>query len=52
MEPVFMVLGQSAGIAAVISIRDRLPVQNIPYQEFEKILLSSRAFIHLPDTRN
>ena len=31
MEPVFMVLGQSAGTAAVIAIDAAIPVQQVDY---------------------
>lgn len=31
MEPVFMILGESAAIAADIAIRDRIKVQQVPY---------------------
>jgi len=40
MEPVFMVLGQSAAIAVSLAINDQVPVQDIDYNELKKILLS------------
>ena len=40
MEPVFMVLGQSAAIAVSMAINDQVPVQDIDYNELKKILLS------------
>jgi hypothetical protein len=39
MEPVFMVLGQSAGAAACLSIDERLPVQRLRYELLKKRLL-------------
>ncbi|EAQ80815.1 probable xanthan lyase [Blastopirellula marina DSM 3645] len=33
MEPVFMVLGQSAAVAAAMSIDMNIPVQQVPYEE-------------------
>ncbi len=39
MEPVFMVLGQSAGTAAVRAIEEGVPVQEISYEELESRLL-------------
>ena len=31
MEPVWMVLGESAGVAAAIAVNDDIPVQDVPY---------------------
>ncbi len=39
MEPVFMVLGQSAGTAASMAIDDNVPVQKVPYEKLRKRLL-------------
>ena len=39
MEPVFMVLGQSAGTAAVCAIEEGVPVQMISYSELRRRLL-------------
>ena len=38
MEPVFMVLGQSAATAAVIAIKDHLPAQEINVEKLQKEL--------------
>jgi hypothetical protein len=40
MEPVFMVLGQSAATAAVIAIEDGIPVQKVPYAKLRERLLA------------
>jgi len=40
MEPVFMVLGQSAGTAACLAINKDIPVQDIDYNTLKEILLS------------
>jgi len=45
MEPVFMVLGQSAAIAAHIAIMDDAPVQFITYPDLRAALLRSRQVI-------
>ncbi len=42
MEPVFMILGQSAGAAAAIAIDTRRAVQDIPYQELRKRLIEDK----------
>ena len=39
MEPVFMVLGQSAGAAACLAIDHETTVQGVSYEELEKVLL-------------
>ena len=41
MEPVFMVLGQSAATAASIAIDHRQKIQNINYRELKKILIEN-----------
>jgi hypothetical protein len=38
MEPVFMILGQSAGTAASIAIDNKIPVQDVPYEKLSKLL--------------
>ncbi len=38
MEPVFMILGQSAAVAANIAIDKKIPVQDVPYDELKTIL--------------
>lgn len=38
MEPVFMILGQSAATAAVMAIDDGLPVQKVPYAKLREQL--------------
>ena len=40
MEPVFMVLGQSAATAAAIAIDRSLPVQKVPYADLRQRLLA------------
>jgi hypothetical protein len=38
MEPVFMVLGQSAAIAAVMAIDDKTSLQELEYERLREIL--------------
>jgi hypothetical protein len=40
MEPVFMVLGQSAADAIHIAIKNKQTVQDVPYDELKRLLLS------------
>ncbi len=48
MEPVFMILGQSAATAAVIAIRSNLPLQDLPYSTIRQQLLADRQVLDLP----
>lgn len=47
--PTFMIVGQSVGAAAAIAVSDNLAVQDIPYRELEKVLLSQNQFLTVPD---
>jgi len=42
MEPVFMILGESAATAAVIAIDDQVNVQDVEYGKLEKLLLQQK----------
>jgi hypothetical protein len=39
MEPVFMILGQSAGTAAVLAIEKNTAVQDVPYDKLKELLV-------------
>ncbi len=39
MEPVFMILGQSAATAAVLAIQNKVTPQKLPYEKLKEILL-------------
>jgi len=41
MEPVFMVLGQTAAIAASIAIEDNLKVQDVSYDKLKELLIQN-----------
>ncbi len=41
MEPVFMILGQSAGLAASIAIDDKVPVQDVDYRKLKAQLIAA-----------
>ncbi|MEQ6120833.1 FAD-dependent oxidoreductase [Reichenbachiella sp. MALMAid0571] len=45
MEPVFMILGQSAATAASIAIDDKIAVQDINYKKLQKQLLIDRQIL-------
>ena len=42
MEPVFMVLGQSAAAAASLAIDQKVPVQQLPYDRLKGVLLEAK----------
>ena len=42
MEPVFMILGQSAGIAAVLSIENNVSPQKLPYEKLKTVLINEK----------
>jgi len=46
MEPVFMVLGQSASIAASIAIEKGISVQQVDYDELQRALLENKQIIN------
>jgi hypothetical protein len=45
MEPVFMILGQSAATAAAIAIDDNLAVQDVPYAKLREQLLKGKQVL-------
>lgn len=45
MEPVFMVLGQSAATAAALAITDNVAVQNVNYQRLRERLLRDKQVV-------
>jgi FAD-dependent oxidoreductase family protein len=48
MEPVFMVLGQSAATAACIAIDDKCDVQKVEYAKLKERLLKDKQVLDLP----
>jgi hypothetical protein len=42
MEPVFMILGQSAGMAACLAIDDNVSVQDVEYDKLKKQLIAAK----------
>jgi hypothetical protein len=39
MEPVFMILGQSAAVAACLAIDEKIAVQDVEYEKLKNLLL-------------
>ena len=48
MEPQLMMLGQSTALAACLAIDLDLPVQEVPYDKLQKLLLSNNQILNLP----
>jgi hypothetical protein len=48
MEPVFMLLGQSAATAAAIAIDDAVPVQKVAYDQLRDQLLAGHQILEWP----
>jgi hypothetical protein len=46
MEPVFMVLGQSAATAAALAIDDGLPLQRVDYGKLRNCLVAGQQVLH------
>jgi hypothetical protein len=48
MEPVFMILGQSAALAASIAIDNKQPVQNVSYEKLKEQLIARKQVLSMP----
>jgi hypothetical protein len=49
MEPVFMILGQTAAVAACMAIDDKLAVQDVPYDKLKVLLKDKGQILTLED---
>ena len=47
MEPVFMILGQSAAAAAVLAIENKISPQKLPYEKLRKVLVEGKQKLEL-----
>ena len=45
MEPVYMILGQSAGTAAALAIDEKTSVQKVDYAKLRKRLLADKQLL-------
>ena len=45
MEPVFMILGQSAGVAAALAVERNVAVQDVPYAALKTGLLAAKQVL-------
>lgn len=48
MEPVFMILGQSAATAAALAIDTKVPVQDLPYAKLRERLIADGQVLEVP----
>lgn len=48
VEPTWMILGQSAGIAAAMSVKQNIAVQKLPYPMLRERLLAQKQVLDLP----
>ena len=48
MEPVFMILGQSAGTAAALAIDAGVAVQDLPYEKLKARLVKDGQHLNIP----
>ena len=48
VEPTWMILGQSAGIAAALSAKQNIAVQKLPYPALRERLLAQKQVLELP----
>ncbi len=51
MEPVFMILGQSAATAAAFAIDDNVAVQDVNYQKLRARLLADKQVLDIPQMK-
>jgi len=49
MEPVFMILGESAATAASLAIDNKTPVQDVDYAKLKSLLLNQKQRLNLQD---
>lgn len=49
MEPVFMILSESAATAAALAIDYRVPIQNVPYAQLQSLLISQQQHLQWND---
>lgn len=49
VEPTWMILGQSAGIAAALSVKQNIAVQKLPYPALRERLLAQKQALDLPE---
>jgi hypothetical protein len=51
VEPAWMVIGQSAGIAAALASKNGTDIQNLDYAQLRERLLAQKQALELPETK-
>lgn len=51
MEPQYMIMGQAAGVAASLSIRNNIPVQSVSVDALQANLRAHKAILHRSEAR-
>jgi hypothetical protein len=49
MEPQYMIIGQSAGVAAALSFEEKAAVQDVPINQLQKRLHAHGAILHIAE---
>jgi hypothetical protein len=49
VEPTWMILGQSAGIAAALSVKQSVAVQKLPYSALRERLIAQKQVLEIPE---
>lgn len=49
MEPQYMIIGQAAGVAAALAIRDHTAIQDVPVGKLQRELRNEGSALHLQD---
>ncbi len=48
VEPTWMIIGQSAGVAAALAVKEKSTVQDLPYQKLKESLLAQKQVLDIP----
>ena len=49
MEPQYMIIGQAAGVAASLALKEKKAVQDVSIDALQKILIDDHAILHLSE---
>lgn len=49
MEPQYMIIGQAAGVAAALAVREHVAVQDVPIKQLQRTLRSQGVVLHLSE---
>ena len=48
VEPTWMIIGQSAGVAAALAVKEKSTVQDLPYPKLKERLLAQKQVLEIP----